>query len=531
MFPSESCASPNTTTNDKIIIAHNNTLETMVSLFAKKSSSWDGDEWEEEEGSSESVSSSDGGSSSSNSESSGYDDSDDYSSEEVEESITAPSTPIGFRWPSLRRRVRDQTDRDSSEREGLLVDDGKGHGDGRRTAERRRPHRRSKRMQWLPICSCVSTYVLLASFFIWIAMAFFTSPVSYNVRGGRRKHIRQPESWLKRLSGGLEEILVGSPRRNPETLKPGCKPSNWQGFNFPNCNEMHEVDLRAIRARSAQNKTDYKIGYLASGLWRSVWAVDPRRVMPGPIVLKMMEMKHDVDSRNHDRHRRDALVMERLTASPNVVDIYSFCGNSVLTEYIDTPLDELIEGNMESKGVSLKNPRHRLQLALDMAKGLQALHDISGGPILHADITARQFLVSPSGTLKVNDFNRCRFMPNHVKTGRSCKIGIPTAPGRARSPEEYAFDELDEKIDVFSLANVYFYMLTKQAPWSGMPSSQFRKAMRSGRKPDFPEELLMPGASDAALVNLTLRAYEHDPEQRISASTLVAELQKLLEAI
>lgn len=43
--------------------------------------------------------------------------------------------------------------------------------------------------------------------------------------------------------------------------------------------------------------------------------------------------EHDFTHPNYDRHRRDAVAMERLTKSPFVLDIYGFCGNSGLFEF------------------------------------------------------------------------------------------------------------------------------------------------------------------------------------------------------
>ena len=105
------------------------------------------------------------------------------------------------------------------------------------------------------------------------------------------------------------------------------------------------------------------MAYVGSGLWRDVWEVDPRgelgrqgdygatnsnQIMESddentPVaVLKVMKLEHAYDFRNYDRHRRDALVMERLSSSPYIVEIYGYCANSVLTEYVGQTLDDLI---------------------------------------------------------------------------------------------------------------------------------------------------------------------------------------------
>jgi serine/threonine protein kinase len=129
-----------------------------------------------------------------------------------------------------------------------------------------------------------------------------------------------------------------------------------------------------------------------------------------PLVIKMMKGEHDVDARNMDRHRRDALSMERLTASPNIVSIYGHCGNTVLTEYLPRGLDTIVYNNGDKKQTETvatrQTPLGRLRLALGVARGVAAIHDLHGGPIIHADIQAKQFLVDSHGVVKLNDFNR-----------------------------------------------------------------------------------------------------------------------------
>lgn len=48
---------------------------------------------------------------------------------------------------------------------------------------------------------------------------------------------------------------------------------------------------------------------------------------------KTLRYKHDFTDRNYDRHRKDALASERLSGSPNVVDIFAYCSNSAVFEY------------------------------------------------------------------------------------------------------------------------------------------------------------------------------------------------------
>lgn len=58
-------------------------------------------------------------------------------------------------------------------------------------------------------------------------------------------------------------------------------------------------------------------------------------------------------------------------------------------------------------------------MALDAARGLQALHEAPGGPIVHFDIKPHQMMLDANGRLKINDLNLVRF-PRADKDGNSC---------------------------------------------------------------------------------------------------------------
>jgi len=368
---------------------------------------------------------------------------------------------------------------------------------------------------------------------------------------------RKEQSALQSLGSAAKNYVLGNKKPSKDGYGPtgdkapsGCTMQDWQRENHPFCNEVHSFDLRRVyipdrdldrghdlggegqpSVRIKRQNQSQRQGYLGSGLWRQVWKIIPSSHQQGEeAVLKIMKRDQDVNPRNFDRHRRDALVMERLTESERVVSIYAFCGNTVLTEYAGITLDDFLfkEGFQKepwSRRYDLmrKDGMGKVQLALDVMKGVEDMHQHD---ILHADIQAKQFLLDPVEGVKVNDFNRCRFLPTNDQTGKLCNVKIPSAPGAQRSPEEYELQKIGIKADIFSSANILFGILTGAKPWGeDLMKKDIRKNVMKGNKPKIDEKFLRKGTVDAKLAKIVLKAYEFKPEDRWSASQIIRELE------
>lgn len=121
---------------------------------------------------------------------------------------------------------------------------------------------------------------------------------------------------------------------------------------------------------------------------------------------------------------------------PEVVPMLGVCNTtSSVAEYFDDNLEALMSrSNHQALPIS-----EILPLALDAARGLQALHEAPGGPIVHFDLKPQQLLLDQEGRLKINDLNMCRFMARDGR-GDTCPFSTPHAATRKRwrSPENMA---------------------------------------------------------------------------------------------
>ena len=279
--------------------------------------------------------------------------------------------------------------------------------------------------------------------------------------------------------------------------------------------------------------------------------------------------------------------MERLSFSNHVVPIYGYCANSVLTQAVSHTLADVIfsreneevkmwspEGGFVRKPpleswmgrdkdgelvVTRETELGRIRLALGVFRGLRDLHEgdetsnMEWLPIIHADLQSKQYLIdSTTGHIYLNDFNRCRFITkvdppttnnytyNNNDTNSSaqgsstlerCPVYIPSAPGIARSPEEYDMTALSEKLDIYSAGNILYEILTGSHIWDDARNKNTKSAIQRGERPQVNETIRNAvGTVDAELALLLDRVYDADPKQRPSAKEVVDQLESMLDS-
>ena len=393
---------------------------------------------------------------------------------------------------------------------------------------------------------------------------------------------------------------------------------DWQLTSYPSCNIILEQDMTDLGWSSIPSSSDeessndddeeiVKVKLLGNGYFRDVWKlthVDDttqkqqqerrRQQHHGPsysqYVLKTMRYFHSFSERNYDRHRRDAVAMERLSASEHVVDIYAFCGNSGVFQYADGgDLEENVWNNDDDEsqqssgddndavgddhhGAKVWNSTEKLLVAYQLAAGLADVHRLN---IAHADISHGQFVyVSEEGRFRLNDFNRCRFIRWNKKLQDFCPFKVGSNPGgvrtvscsmfefcfavvsfvnilvhwiptfltcvphfkfasrKFRSPEEYRYSPETIQIDVYSLGNIFYGLLTRQELFGGKSSIVVKKFVKQGVRSEFPPELL--NSSDpatAVLIEATQACWIDDPTKRATSQQIKQLLSKTMEKV
>lgn len=236
-----------------------------------------------------------------------------------------------------------------------------------------------------------------------------------------QKHLNNSKDYKRRLADPIETN--------------DCKAQyDWQLSSFPTCNLVHEVADLTNLLNTHKRKSGKRVHLIGNGYYRDVWTVRQEGLNEvSYIVVKTLRYAQDYTLRNYDRHTRDAIVMDRLSKSQHILDIYGYCGNSGLFEYANggSVSRLLFAAKRNAQNVTLLE---KLRVATELATAVAELHNVDRegrASIAHTDITPGQF-VQANGMFKLNDFNRARLLLWDNKNDKPCGYYVGNNPGVVR---------------------------------------------------------------------------------------------------
>ncbi|AES98273.2 putative protein kinase TKL-CTR1-DRK-2 family [Medicago truncatula] len=223
---------------------------------------------------------------------------------------------------------------------------------------------------------------------------------------------------------------------------------------------------------------------------------------------QLKEFLREVAIMKRVRHPNVVLFMGAVTKRPHL---------SIVTEYL--PRGSLFRLIHRPASSEMHDPRRRLRMALDVAKGINYLHCLKP-PIVHWDLKSPNLLVDKNWNVKVCDFGLSRFKANTFLSSKSV-AGTP----EWMAPEFLRGEPTNEKSDVYSFGVILWELVTLQQPWNGLSHAQVVGAVAfQNRRPSIP-----PNVSPV-LASLMESCWADNPADRPSFASIVETIKKLLKS-
>ena len=323
----------------------------------------------------------------------------------------------------------------------------------------------------------------------------------------------------------------GNGRVAVDADRPQCvQMHEWMGETFPSCNRLHEISMGGADATDERSS----LTPIAEGTVRMVWKFQD--IDGSNRALKSHMWSSGFNEDEYEKNRHDSLVMERLTGSPYVPDIYAFCGTSQLVEFADKGTVHDLIKRMRQGRLQISS-LVRLKVAYQIAR---AFADLASVGVAHNDVCCHQLVLiddgsGDGGSYKLNDFHLSKFLKRDTQSeeeGKACKEPVPYCMQKIFSPEQYQAKANGgtvalDKSEVYNMGNIFYYLLTLDWIYPGVTDNDVRQRLIKGERSPYPERIkTTTDVAELALRDAVELCWNHDPIERPHSSVVADFLWK-----
>ncbi|KAF5731726.1 seven transmembrane domain-containing tyrosine-protein kinase 1-like [Tripterygium wilfordii] len=220
----------------------------------------------------------------------------------------------------------------------------------------------------------------------------------------------------------------------------------------------------------------------------------------------------------------DELALWQKLRHPNIVQFLGVLKHSdrlmFLTEYLR---NGSLYDTLKRKG--RLDSATAVAYALDIARGMNYLHQHKPHAIIHRDLTPRNVLQDQSGRLKVTDFGLSKIAQEKDALGYKMTGG--TGSYRYMAPEVYRRESYGKSVDVFSFALIVHEM------FHGGPSNRAQAPEQVADKRAY-EDLRPPLSSfvyPESIKTLLRECWHKNPNYRPTFEEIISQLEIIQESL
>lgn len=233
--------------------------------------------------------------------------------------------------------------------------------------------------------------------------------------------------------------------------------------------------------------------------------------------LSLQNMQNKVDDSTAAVARHELMHEMRTLSTLRHPDLVLFLGASLdgdtsffLTEYMEVGL----------------------QWCISMARALSFLHGCSR-PIIHRDFKPLNLLLTKDLNLKVTDFGLSKIMrPRLLDPNLKDLTPAPNMSGgvgtyRYMAPEVVRYEQYTDKIDVYAMALIMYYILTGRVPFYDQFGAEPERILQAYIRKEEPRPTLNSSMATAELQQLMSDAWAIQATDRPSAQECVERLSMI----
>lgn len=309
------------------------------------------------------------------------------------------------------------------------------------------------------------------------------------------------------------------------------------------CNTFHELDFIHPSSSSEESNYNNTLQFLGSGYYRHTWLV---RAPDHEYVIKRQNIKRHYDRNRYQKIMTEAFVMEQLTSSTRISDIYGHCGFSIMVEAALYDMDRSIYGKAEFQKERGKikqeildahqihdvyafnnyTAHEKLELLIQMTESIADTHGLPTGPVVSGDVAVNQWLLAKDGhRLILNDFDSAVLLAFNFTSRQYCPYSSGFVGG-FKAPEERHTHMLDESIDMWKVGCLIFAVLTGLKPYYSIEHTEEKWDAIERGPPYIDPRYETRNPIEARLVQIMRDCMKMDPAKRANIFQVVKILHE-----